>query len=217
MRDRESPIDGSRRASPAAGQPSPTALTLYFAPGSSSMAPHIALHEVGEPFDARPVSFARHEQRDEAFLRINPQGKVPVLLVGTQALTEVAAILYFLAQRHPQARLWPHDDPIAQARVISWMSFLASTVHPARRQGIDHARRVWGLAERRLGEAPWAVGEFGIADIHLFRLFWRMRSSLHPSPQEFPALEAHHARMLERDAVRRTLAIESAIGYEVPA
>jgi hypothetical protein len=78
-------------------------LTLFLAPGSSSMAPHIALHEVGAPFQARPLSFARQENRDPAYLAINPEGKVPTLLVEGRPLTEVAGILFYLARRFPGA------------------------------------------------------------------------------------------------------------------
>jgi glutathione S-transferase len=192
-------------------------LTLYFAPGSSSMAPHIALHEIGLDFDSRPLSFARGQHRDPAYLALNPEGKVPTLLIEGRPLTEVAGILFYLARRFPVAGLLPQDDPEAEARVVSWMSFLAATVHPARRQGIEHARAVYALADRRLGDAPWAVGRYSIADIHLFRLFWRFRNSLHPAPGEFPALAAHYERMMARPAVRRTCEIEAAIGYELPA
>jgi glutathione S-transferase len=101
------------------------------------------------------------------------------------------------------------------------MSFLASTVHPARRQGLGHAERVWDLADRRLaagqGSDGWALGSYSIADIHLFRLYWRFAASLAVPPGRFPALDAHHDRMLARSAVARTIAIESAIGYELPA
>ena len=107
-------------------------LTLYFAPGASSMAPHIALHEIGEPFDVRPVSFAKGEQRSAEFLAVNPEGKVPVLLIEGRRLTEVAAILFYLAKRFPAANLLPAGDIEAEAQVISWMSFIAATVHPAR-------------------------------------------------------------------------------------
>lgn len=191
-------------------------LTLYFAPGSSSMAPHIALHEINCPFTAHPVSFAKKDQRGEAFLRLNPEGKVPLLLIDKQRLTEVAGILYYLARSYPETGLWPRDDISAQAQVISWMSFLASTVHPARRQGIDHLRSVYSLVEHRLGGRPWAVGEYGIADIHLFRLFWRVRTSGLLAPGDYPALDAHFDRMMARPAVQQTIAIESALGYEVP-
>lgn len=192
-------------------------LTLYGAPGSSSMAPHIALHEIGIPFAFRPLSFARKQHRDPAFLAISPEGKVPVLLIEGRPLTEVAAILFFLARRHPEAGLLPAEDAETEARALSWMSFLAATVHPARRQGIDQARIAHGLADRRLGDADWAIGRYSIADIHLFRLFWRFRHSLRPAAGAFPNLERHHDRMLARPAVRRAIEAEAAIGYELPA
>ena len=192
-------------------------LTLFFAPGSSSMAPHIALHEIGVPFEARPMSFARKDMRSPEFLAINPEAKVPTLLVDGRPLTEVAAILFYLARRFPAARLLPADDIEAEAHAVSWMSFIAATIHPARRRGLEHARTVWGLADRRLGKRTWAVGDYGIADIHLFRLYWRFFNSLHPAAGEFPNLDAHYQRMMARPAVKKTCEVEAAIGYELPA
>src|SRR6266850_2084014 len=160
-------------------------LTLYFAPGSSSMAVHIALHEIGVAIDGRP-------------------------------LTEVAAILFYLAKRFPDASLLPRDDIEADAQALSWMSFAAATLHPARRHGLDHAMEVWGVADRRLGNG-WALDRYSIADIHLFRLYWRLANSLKPAPGTFPNLTAHYTRMMARPAVQRTIEVESAIGYELPA
>jgi glutathione S-transferase len=190
-------------------------LTFYFAPGSSSMAVHIALHEIGIPFESRPLSF-KNDLRAPAFLDLNPEGKVPVLLVDGRALTEVAAILYYLAKRFPEAELLPREDPEAEAQALSWMSFIASTLHPARRHGLDYAKQVYGIADRRLG-GGWALGCYSIADIHLFRLYWRFANSLHPAPEMFPNLTAHYARMMMRPAVQRTIEVETAIGYELPA
>jgi glutathione S-transferase len=192
-------------------------LALYFSAGSSSMAPHIALHEIGAPFESRPISLAKKENRTAAFLALNPEGKVPTLLIDGRALTEVAAILFYLAKAFPDAGLLPEGDLEAQAQVVSWMSFVASTVHPARRQGADHARAVYAIAERRLGSREWAVGRYSIADIHLFRLFWRFSNSLELSRTEFPNLFAHYDRMMARPAVQRTLEVEGSIGYELPA
>lgn len=191
-------------------------LTLYFAPGSSSMAAHIALHEVGAPFEAKPLSFARNETRSPEFLAINPEGKVPTLVVDGRALTEVAAVLFYLAKRFPQARLLPAKDLEAEAQAISWMSFIAATLHPARRRGIERARTVYAVADQRLGKETWAIGDYSIADIHLFRLYWRFFNSLHPAPGEFPNLDAHYQRMMARPAVRKTIEVEAAIGYELP-
>ncbi|MGZ6021752.1 MAG: glutathione S-transferase family protein [Rhizomicrobium sp.] len=191
-------------------------LTLYFAPGASSMAPHIALHEVTAPFDGKPVSLAKKENHSAEFLAINLEGTVPVLVIDGRPLTEVAAILFYLARRYPEVGLLPTGNIEAEAHVISWMSFIAATVHPARRQGLDHARKIYAIADARLGPREWAIGRYSIADIHLFRLFWRFNNSLKPPREEFPNLIAHHDRMMQRPAVRRTIEIESAIGYELP-
>jgi glutathione S-transferase len=149
-------------------------------------------------------------------LALNPEGKVPTLLVDERPLTEVAAILYYLARRFPEAGLFPAGDLKAEAQVISWMSFIASTVHPARRIGVGRWKEVFGIAEQRLGRSEWVVGGYSIADIHLFRLFWRFFNSLHPAPADFPGLSAHYERMMARPAVQRVLEIESAVGYQLP-
>jgi glutathione S-transferase len=190
--------------------------TLYLSPGSSSMAPHIALHEIGVDFESRWISFAKRQQDAPEYLALNPEGKVPTLLVDERPLTEVAAILYYLARRFPEAGLFPAGDLKAEAQVISWMSFIASTIHPARRIGIDRWKEVFGIAEQRLGRSEWVVGGYSIADIHLFRLFWRFFNSLHPAPADFPGLSAHYERMMARPAVQRVLEIESAVGYQLP-
>lgn len=191
-------------------------LTLFIAPGASSMAPHIALNEVGAAFDVRPISFHKKENRTPEYLAINPEGTVPTLLIDGRPLTEVAAILFYLAKRFPESNLLPREIE-AEAQVISWMSFIASTVHPARRQGLEHARKIYALADARLGKHEWAVGKYSIADIHLFRLFWRFRNSLKPPAEEFPNLTDHYERMMARPAVEKTLGVEAGIGYELPA
>lgn len=191
--------------------------TFYFAPGSSSMAPHIALHEVGVPFEAKPVSFHKQEMRSPEFCAINPEAKVPALLIDGRLLTEVAGILYYLAKRFPEAALMPEDIE-AQAQVVSWMSFIASTLHPARVFSLDYARKQFAIADRRLGASDWAAGgQYSIADIHLFRLFWRFNLALEPERADYPNLSAHHDRVMARPAVRKTCEVEAAIGYELPA
>jgi glutathione S-transferase len=192
-------------------------LTLYFAPGASSMAVHIALHEIGIEFEGKPMSFHRNDMRSGEFIAVNPEGKVPTLVIDGRPLTEVAAILYYLAKRFPEAALLPRENFEADAQALSWMSFIASTLHPARARGLDYAIEVWGIADRRLGNG-WALGQrYSIADIHLFRLYWRLFNSLKPAAGTFPNLDAHYERMMARPAVQKTIEIESAIGYELPA
>ncbi|HEX3574836.1 MAG TPA: glutathione S-transferase family protein [Rhodopila sp.] len=191
--------------------------TLYHAPGSSSMAVHIALHEVGVPFEGRTIDFNARDRDPPELRALNPEGKVPTLVIDGRPLTEVAAILYYLARRYPEAGLIPSGDIEAEARIVSWMSFTAATLHPARQRGAEHAGRVWRFAEQKLGANTWAAGAYSIADIHLFRLFWRFRGSIGADPATFPRLCGHYDRMMQRPAVRKTIADEVALGYSLPS
>ena len=96
------------------------------------------------------------------------------------------------------------------------MSFIASTIHPARRIGVERWKEVFTIAEKRLARRDWTVGRYSIADIHLFRLFWRFFEGVHPARETYPGLCAHYERMMARPAVRRVLEIESAVGYQLP-
>jgi glutathione S-transferase len=191
-------------------------LVLYFAPGASSMAVHIALNEAGAPFEGKPISFKKGDLKTEAFRKINAEGKVPTMLIDGRPLTEVAGCLLYLARSYPAANLLPKDVE-GEARAVSWMSFIASTLHPARRQGLEHVKQVWRIAEQRLGNNEWVLGTYSIADIHLFRLWWRVVGSMKPERAEFPRLYAHYDRMMARPAVKRTIEAESKVGYELPA
>ncbi|MEJ0050883.1 MAG: glutathione S-transferase N-terminal domain-containing protein [Methylovirgula sp.] len=181
-------------------------LVLYFSPGSSSLAIHIALNEIGAPFEAKPVLVATKETRKPEFLAINPEGKVPSLLIDGRLLTEVLAILFYLGEKYPEGKLLP-ESLEGKAQALSWMSFLASTVHGARANG-EEVRGAFRLAANRLGDRAWALGDYSVADIFLFRLFWRFAARFKFVAGEFPTLEAHRARMLARPAVVATLAAE---------
>ena len=193
-------------------------LILYCAPGSSSMATHIALHETGAAFEHRWLSFDAKEQKGPEYLALNPEGKVPALVIdGKRVLTEVAATLYYLAKTYPAAGLWPQGGIEEEAQAISWVSFIAATVHPSRRAGEEAWRAVFHLCERKLGGRQWAVGErYSLADIHLFRLFWRFVDALHPPASDYPDMMAHYERIMARPAVKKTIEIESKVGYEFP-
>src|SRR5262249_49136199 len=160
---------------------------------------------------SRPSGFhSRSGNNTRRYLALNPEGKVPTLLVDGHPLTEVAAILYYLARRFPTADLFPADDLEAQAHVISWMSLIASTIHPARRVGgvqaehyffegsVERWKQVFEIAETRLGRRDWAIGSYSIADIHLFRLYWRFVELIRRTPETFPGLSAHYDRMMAR-------------------
>lgn len=106
-------------------------LKLYYAPGTSSLAPHVLLEEAGAAYEAQPIQFPKFEQQSEAYLKINPRGKVPVLqLEDGQVLTENVAILSYVAKKFPGAKLWP-GDLMTEVQAISAMAWFSTTVHPA--------------------------------------------------------------------------------------
>jgi glutathione S-transferase len=191
-------------------------ITLYFSPGSSSMAVRIALHEANASFAAKALGFGEKGTRQPWYLAINPAGKVPALVIDGKLLNEVAGCLWYLAKRYPDAGLLPANDPQTEAQAVSWMSFLASTVHPARPKGLEALTEAWVLAEKKLGDGEWALGSWSIVDIHLFRLYWRMINSPGDRPTGLTQLDAHYKRMMARPAVQKTIEAEKAIGYELP-
>src|ERR1700758_5103161 len=99
-------------------------LIFYFAPGSSAMATHIARHEGGGACEPRLLSFNAKEQQLRDYLALNPEGKVPALVIDGRVLTEVAATLYYLAKTYPQADLWPRGGPgneiWGEAQAVAW-------------------------------------------------------------------------------------------------
>ena len=192
-------------------------LTFYHSPGSSSMAVHIALHETGAPFEAHALSLQAKDTRTPGFLAINPNGRVPTLVIDGRVLTEVAGCLFYLARAYPAANLLPAGNIEAEAQVVSWMSFLASGVHTAGRQGPEAVDEAFTVAERRLAGAKWTVGErYSISDIHLFRLYWRFRPAYNLPTGKFPAVEDLYERVLARPAVQETIAAEQKAGYSLP-
>ena len=103
-------------------------LALYYGPGACSMASHIVLEESGEKYDPRKMDLSKGEQRTEDYLKKNPVGRVPLLLLDSgDHLAENTAILPYLGKRFG---LWP-TDPMAEAKALSLIGFFASSVHPA--------------------------------------------------------------------------------------
>src|ERR1700704_2282650 len=127
---------------------------LYYSPGACSMAAHIVLEEIGEPYDLELVSsrgrVGGEGTTSPAWMAQNPKGRVPALsgvsgrIGGSDnLLTELHAILFYLARTHPQARLLP-TDPAGEGRAIEWMNWLASNVHAMSYGQIWRAQRFLG-------------------------------------------------------------------------
>lgn len=205
-------------------------LTFYFAPNTCALASHIALKDAGAEFEARRIDFSKGEQQTPDYLGINPKGRVPALVTPRGIITENPAILAFVAQSFPAARLAPLDDPFAFAEVQSFNSYLCSTVHVAHAHGRrgtrwadepssieDMKRKVpqtmtacFDLIEAKMLKGPWAMGDsYTIADPYLYTMgLWLEGDGVDTS--RLPRVMEHRARMQERDSVREATAEEKA-------
>lgn len=200
-------------------------LTLFLAPGSCAVAVQIALLETGAPFTSRQLNLAAGEQRSPEYLAINPKGRVPTLITEQGTLTETPALLLYVAQRFPDAKLAPLDNPFLLARMQEVNSFLASTVHVSHAHGrrgsrwaddeqaiaamqqkvASNMRDGFAQIEQHYLAGPWVLGEqFSVADIYLFVVAsWLKSDGVEIS--EFPKVADHYRRMLSRPAVNKAL------------
>ncbi len=136
-------------------------LTLYYAPHSCALATHLALEHAGAPYDLVRVDLANRQQRSHEYLKLNPKGRVPALVTPRGVLTETPALLQFVAQSWPQAKLAPLDDPFLLAEANAFASYLCSTVHVAHAHRMRGARwaddpGAWEAMQRKV---PQSVGD----------------------------------------------------------
>ncbi|HUS98421.1 MAG TPA: glutathione S-transferase N-terminal domain-containing protein [Hyphomicrobiaceae bacterium] len=201
-------------------------LKLYYAPGTCALASHIALEEAGAKYEAQKIEFSTAEQTKAAYLKVNPKGRVPTLVTDQGILTETPAILAFIAQTYPAAKLAPLDDPFAFAKAQAFNSYLCSTVHVAHahkgrgarwateQSSFDDMKRkvpetvaaCFQLIENEMLKGPWVMGDaYTICDAYLYTVArWLEGDGIEAS--RFPKVDAHMKRMAERPAVTAVLA-----------
>jgi glutathione S-transferase len=201
--------------------------TLYWSPGSASMAPHGALEEAGAEYELKLVNTDAGAQRDPAYLKLNPNGKVPTLVVdGTFVLFESAAMAAFIADRHPQAQLVPRPDELARGHFYQWLTHLTNSVQPAmlryyyperhtadangheavQAKAMEEVAALWERIDRHLAaNGPFLLGErFSAADIFAYMLStWQQCC---PGTYErFPSLKRLADRVAARPAMQRVI------------
>ena len=202
-------------------------LTLYFSPGACSMASHIGLEESGAPYEERPTLLAKGEHKTEAYIKINPRGKVPALVVDGHVITENTAILTYVGRAFPAKKLLP-ADPVGEAHCIGTMAWFSNTVHPAYQRSAFPQRYAEGEAaqaavkelgrkafwdavsevDRLLGSKRWMLGDqYTVADPYALVFYgWGVRGG-YPMT-ELANYTAWKDRMLARPAVRKILESE---------
>jgi glutathione S-transferase len=203
-------------------------MKLYYFPGACSLACHIALREAGLAFEIEKVDGKTKKTAGGAdYLAINPKGYVPALVLDDgQKLTEAAAILQYVADRVPAAKLAPAAGTMERYRLIEWLNFIATEIHrnhtplfkfaeklsDASKQVFkdDLALRFDWLA-KELADKPYLLGErYTIADIYLFTVLnWPRYVGIDIA--KWPALKEYHKRIGARPAVQAALMAEGLI------
>ena len=204
-------------------------LKLYYAPGTCALASHIALEEAGAKYETVRLNFKSEDQKKPEYLAINPKARVPSLVTDRGIITETPALLIYIAQTYPAAKLAPLDDAYALAKVQAFNNYLCSTVHVA------HAHRMRGsrwtddaaaietmkkkvpqtvgdcfaLIEREMFAGPWVMGnDYTVCDGYLFTLTqWLGGDGV--DIDKTPKIADHFKRMAERPAVRRAVEDET--------
>jgi glutathione S-transferase len=203
------------------------AIKLYYAPGACSLASHIVIEEVGVPYETQKLNLAEGDQRKPEYLRINPRGRVPTLVVDGKVLTENIGILTYFGGGYPQAGLWP-EKTWDQAKLVSTLGWFSNTVHPAYGhiarteryvddEAAKEAVKAKGKAsfqgyleeiDRLLAGQKWCLGnQYTVADPYLL-LFYRWANRLKMPVRELKHYSAVIDRILARPAVQKVMADE---------
>jgi glutathione S-transferase len=203
---------------------------LYYAPGTCALASHIALEEAGADYKAERLDFKTNQQQSLEYLGINAKGRVPSLVTEKGVITETPAILAYIAQTFPKAKLAPVDDPFAFAQVQSFNNYLCATVHVAHAHKgrgyrwateessfVDMKRMLpksmgacFELIEHKMLKGPWVMGEqYTICDPYLYTIeLWLEGDGV--DLKALPKVADHMRRMSERVAVRKVMGEQQA-------
>jgi glutathione S-transferase len=191
--------------------------TLYYAPGTASLAVHWMLIDLGVPFELVEVDLASGANKAPAYLAINPTGKVPTLMVDGRPVAESTAILMLLAERHPEANLAPAPGDPQRGPYLQWMVYLANALMPSFRRWFyaekgpadrvdalkadakEWIEEVWDRAEAQLADGrEFLLGDrFSAAD-YLLTMLTRWSRNMAKPATAWPRLGAYIARMKAR-------------------
>lgn len=195
-------------------------MKLYYSPGACSLSPHIALCEAGITVELVRVDLKTKKTADGSdFNLVNAKGYVPALqLDNGQVLTEGPAIVQYIADQHPNAKLAPANGTIERARLQEWLNFTTSEIHKnfsplfnpsAAAEWKDAARsnlaKRFDYISKHLEKQPYLLGEtFSVADGYLFTvLSWT--GAVDIDRQKWPVLQAFFERVAARPAVQKAM------------
>lgn len=200
-------------------------MKLYFSPGACSLASHIVLHELGLPHAIVRVDTKTKKTADGGdYLQINPKGYVPALgLDDGSVLTEGPAILQYLADRNPDAKLAPANGTMPRYRLQEWLGYINSEIHKSfstffipgtvdaeKAAAGERLAKKFGWLQGAIGDGPYLMGDsFTVADAYLYTVLnWTGFVGIDLG--QWPGLKAYHARIGERPSVQKAQAAEKA-------
>jgi glutathione S-transferase len=200
-------------------------ITLFYAPQSRATGTRVLLEELGAPYDLHVLNIKAGEQRQPAYLAINPLGKVPTIRRGEALVTEQVAIYIYLADLFPQAGLAPALDDPRRGPYLRWIAYYGASFEPAlidkfmKRDAAPVTQSPYadydsmlGALESQLATGPYLLGErITAADILWgIALTWTMMFGLVPRADVF-------VRYAERITSRSTFQRISAADDEMAA
>jgi glutathione S-transferase len=204
---------------------------LYYSPGTASMVVHLALLEIGAPYELVEVQVPFDANRDPSYLALNPSGRVPTLVVEGRPYFESSALLALLAERHPEARLAPAVGTPQRAEYYQWIAFLATALGAPYRQWFypgdlgardgqplpdsvrDAVRRRiedgWTIVDAHLAaRGPYLLGaEFSAVDL-LTLMYMRWSRNMPRPVTEWPSLRRYADMLRRRPSWKRLYEIE---------
>jgi glutathione S-transferase len=208
-------------------------IQLHYYPSTASMIPHIVLEELGVPYERVLVDRTRNAHKEPAYLKLNPNGLMPVLTDGGLVLYETEAIVLHLCDTHPQARLAPAVGTVERAHFYKWLAWCSNTLQTAlqayfyperwvREGNAEGAREVKARAQEKIGGlldqlesllqshgGPWIFGrEYTALDPYVFTLCRWTRNFQGRKARDLPALGPYLQRVADRPAVQRVFAAE---------
>ncbi|MBJ6124451.1 glutathione transferase GstA [Microvirga splendida] len=201
-------------------------MKLYYYPGACSLAPHIVAREAGLPLSIEKVDLANRTTETGAnYLAVNPKGYVPALgLKDDSVLTEVSAIIQYLADAQPETKLAPAAGSMERYRLLEWLGFISTEIHkgfgplwnPTTPDAVKAATKErlasrFAYLDETLAKQPFLMGDaFTIADAYLFTVVnWTNFHGIDISP--FPNLQAFQTRIAARPAVQQALEAEGLV------
>jgi glutathione S-transferase len=201
---------------------------LYYYPANANLAPHILLEEAGAEHELVLVDRRSDQQKSPEYLKLNPNGRIPVLVCGELVLFEAAAICLYLADKYPEARLAPALGTAQRAHFYKWLTFLTNTLQPAymafrypeqysdepqaldgvRRAAVERIRQAFQVLDEALASGPFLLGaEYSACDAYLYMLTW-WSERLSPAPSELPCVRRCVRAVGARPATRRACEVE---------